>query len=163
MKASSSPAKKPRKGKAARRQSKQRREDSNEEAQASKEASEQGHSGHSHGVHPVHQVALSYGLDESVAQALVAGGITSFFPVQELAVPPILFGSYGEWGLSQDVCVSAPTGSGKTLIYVAVTLQAVCLRVVPALVSGAKALVPSADLTAPLETRAARPRDRPHA
>ena len=86
--------------------------------------------------HPVHQAALSYGLHSSVARALVAGGITTFFPVQELAVPPIICGSYGEWGLSPDVCVSAPTGSGKTLIYVCVTLQAVCRRVVPRLVSG---------------------------
>ena len=85
--------------------------------------------------HPVHKSALSYGLHSSVARALVAGGITTFFPVQELAVPPIICGSYGEWGLSPDVCVSAPTGSGKTLIYVCVTLQAVCRRVVPKLVS----------------------------
>ena len=67
-----------------------------------------------------------------------------FFPVQRRAIPLILRGLGATVSCSGDVCVSAPTGSGKTLCYVLPIVEALCGRVVPRL--RALVVLPSRDL-----------------
>lgn len=50
-------------------------------------------------------------------QNLGAKGIDSFFPVQQEVIPLLLRQNSSRCIIPQDICVSAPTGSGKTLSY----------------------------------------------
>lgn len=55
---------------------------------------------------------------------LINEGVTHFFPVQEQVIPFILKEHklpYPLW--PHDICVSAPTGSGKTLTFVLPVIQ----------------------------------------
>ncbi|XP_062854692.1 ATP-dependent RNA helicase DDX51 [Trichomycterus rosablanca] len=67
---------------------------------------------------------------------LEANGIQSFFPVQAEVIPAILESVnsgllIGRGGYRpRDMCVSAPTGSGKTLVFVIPVVQALMTRVV---------------------------------
>ncbi|MCH9816346.1 MAG: DEAD/DEAH box helicase, partial [Actinomycetia bacterium] len=49
------------------------------------------------------------GLPDAVVSALAKRGLTTAFPIQEMALPPALAG--------KDVSGRAPTGSGKTLAF----------------------------------------------
>jgi superfamily II DNA/RNA helicase len=63
------------------------------------------------------RAALLYALDDTLVNNLSSNNIHSFFPVQEM-IFPLLFGMQeGECVFKRDICVSAPTGSGKTLSY----------------------------------------------
>ncbi|XP_038126436.1 ATP-dependent RNA helicase DDX51 [Cyprinodon tularosa] len=79
--------------------------------------------------------ALS-GLSAQLLNKLEANGIQSFFPVQAEVIPAILDGAkhgllMGRGGhRPRDICVSAPTGSGKTLSFVIPVIQALMERVV---------------------------------
>jgi ATP-dependent RNA helicase DDX51/DBP6 len=67
--------------------------------------------------------AESWRLDSALVSALATAGVSSFFPVQAEVIPYLLAGlDDAQLG---DVCVSAPTGSGKTLVYVLPILHAV--------------------------------------
>eukprot|EP00056_Hartaetosiga_gracilis_P004881 m.78820 g.78820 ORF g.78820 m.78820 type:complete len:614 (-) comp11970_c0_seq2:1996-3837(-) len=59
-------------------------------------------------------------------------GFHHVFPLQQHVVPHILLQSKSVYH-GGDVCVSAPTGSGKTLTYVIPILNSLCQRVVPRL------------------------------
>ena len=66
-----------------------------------------------------------WGLHEALVHAATCRGMKGFFPIQRKAVPFIMRGDAS--GLGGDIYVSAPTGSGKTLVYVLPILQ-LCLN-----------------------------------
>ncbi|CAG5118232.1 unnamed protein product [Candidula unifasciata] len=76
-------------------------------------------------------------LDPNLTQKLKDNGVEKCFPVQWAVIPELLaqckYGVYaGDAGFRQrDVCISAPTGSGKTLTFVLPIIQALQDRVVP--------------------------------
>ncbi|KAH9496850.1 ATP-dependent RNA helicase ddx51 [Bulinus truncatus] len=90
------------------------------------------------------------GLDQSLINKLKDNGIELCFPVQRTVIPEILAqsscGVYaGDAGYRpRDVCISAPTGSGKTLTFVLPIIQALQNRVVPHV--RALAILPVRDL-----------------
>ncbi|CAM9955198.1 unnamed protein product, partial [Phaeothamnion confervicola] len=90
------------------------------------------------------EVAAEWGLHPQLTARLCADGIRHFFPVQVRAVPDIFSTDRHAHALSRDMCVAAPTGSGKTLVYVLGVLQGLMRRRVPRL--RALVLLPSRDL-----------------
>ena len=96
---------------------------------------------------------LDFGLSEKTLKALSKNGITSLFPVQMATIPVLLrqkqkssSGSsslFRSWG-SGDLCVAAPTGSGKTLSFVLPILEQLRDRVVTRL--RAIVILPTRDL-----------------
>ncbi len=61
--------------------------------------------------------AVKWGLDPLLVEHLQSVNIQYFFPIQRSILPHILASR------KNDVCISAPTGSGKTLVYVLAVLQ----------------------------------------
>ena len=82
--------------------------------------------------------ASALSLHPHLVQRLQHHGITELFPVQAAAIPVILSQP------DRDVCVSSPTGSGKTLIYILPILHVLSSRRVLRL--RCLVLVPSRDL-----------------
>ncbi|XP_066465915.1 ATP-dependent RNA helicase DDX51 [Tiliqua scincoides] len=76
------------------------------------------------------------GIHPKLVKKLQANGIESWFPVQAEVIPAILKSASngflaGRGGYQpSDICVSAPTGSGKTLSFVIPVVQALLGRVV---------------------------------
>ncbi|XP_077691274.1 ATP-dependent RNA helicase DDX51 isoform X2 [Eretmochelys imbricata] len=76
------------------------------------------------------------GIHPKLLKKLQMNGIESFFPVQGEVIPAILESAssgllVGRGGCQpSDICVSAPTGSGKTLSFVIPVVQALLQRVV---------------------------------
>lgn len=70
---------------------------------------------------------ISY-IDEMIRNKLKKLGITLYFPIQSRVIPLIYNAAFqkGIHIFPQDILVSAPTGSGKTLTYVLPLLE-VCL------------------------------------
>lgn len=68
--------------------------------------------------------ASSWGLHPSLCSRITKIGLREFFPVQREALPVLLSASRGSCPVLGDVCVSAPTGSGKTLVYALPILDA---------------------------------------
>lgn len=89
----------------------------------------------------VDKLAQQWRLDERVTRTLDELKIRSFFPVQAVAIPKILASDSDR---VTDICISAPTGSGKTLTYVVPIVQ----RLLPRVVCRVRALIvlPSRDL-----------------
>ncbi len=90
------------------------------------------------------QDAREWGIDPSIVSALQANGFSKFFPIQRCALPLVLRGDSRVSGLHEDVCVSAPTGSGKTMVYAVAAVQALINRVIPRL--RALIILPARDL-----------------
>ncbi len=86
------------------------------------------------------------GLDPSLVNCLKSNGVKYFFPVQRQVIPKLLDSPRYQFYRPPDLCVSAPTGSGKTLSFVLPIVQALKGRIVPQV----KALVilPVQDLAA---------------
>jgi ATP-dependent RNA helicase DDX51/DBP6 len=59
----------------------------------------------------------SHCLEDLVLENLAGAGIQQFFPVQRDVIPILLAQNAAHCIEPQDICVSAPTGSGKTLSY----------------------------------------------
>ncbi|KAF0697798.1 Aste57867_11541 [Aphanomyces stellatus] len=78
-------------------------------------------------------------LDPQVCRNLETIGIHSFFPIQHVTIPKIMATGY-----TKDLCINAPTGSGKTMVYVLPIVQRLVTRVVRRL--RAVVIVPSRDL-----------------
>ncbi|KAL4125534.1 hypothetical protein PRIC2_009117 [Phytophthora ramorum] len=89
----------------------------------------------------VAKLAEQWCLAPEVCATLAELKIRSFFPVQAVAIPKLLASDSDR---VTDICISAPTGSGKTLTYVVPIVQ----RLLPRVVCRVRALIvlPSRDL-----------------
>ncbi|CAM9639462.1 unnamed protein product [Ectocarpus sp. 4 AP-2014] len=96
------------------------------------------------GLRPMEEVAEEWGLDPRLTEILRREGVKHFFPIQVRVVPDIVATERHSHVQSRDICVSAPTGSGKTLVFVLGVLQALIRRRVVRL--RALVLLPSRDL-----------------
>ncbi|DAZ99777.1 TPA: hypothetical protein N0F65_001286 [Lagenidium giganteum] len=94
-----------------------------------------------HEKYGVKKLAQQWQLQPAVCDTLQAMQIESFFPVQAAAIPKILDQTHDRMC---DICINAPTGSGKTLVYVVPIIQ----RLLPRVVCRVRALIvlPSRDL-----------------
>jgi ATP-dependent RNA helicase DDX51/DBP6 len=92
----------------------------------------------------VEEDAKVWSIDSRIVEGLKQNNIKHFFSIQRKSLPFILRGDENRTGKHEDVCVSAPTGSGKTLIFVISTLQMLLDRVLTRL--RALVVLPSRDL-----------------
>ncbi|CAM9790880.1 unnamed protein product [Scytosiphon promiscuus] len=102
------------------------------------------------GLRPMEEVAEEWGLDARLSETLREEGVKHFFPIQVRVVPDIVATERHSHVQSRDICVSAPTGSGKTLVFVLGVLQALIRRRVVRL--RALVLLPSRDLAMQVHT-----------
>ena len=65
----------------------------------------------------------SWELDDLIVKNLIEDGIDNFFPVQRMVIPQLLRNNGRLCVQPRDMCVSAPTGSGKTIAYAVPILQ----------------------------------------
>ncbi|KAJ0401224.1 hypothetical protein ATCC90586_001040 [Pythium insidiosum] len=89
----------------------------------------------------VPKLAAQWRLSAEVVDTLSRMKIRSFFPVQAVAIPKLLDQTNDR---ITDICINAPTGSGKTLVYILPIVQ----RLLPRVVCRLRALIvlPSRDL-----------------
>uniref|UniRef100_K3W7F1 ATP-dependent RNA helicase n=1 Tax=Globisporangium ultimum (strain ATCC 200006 / CBS 805.95 / DAOM BR144) TaxID=431595 RepID=K3W7F1_GLOUD len=73
------------------------------------------------------KLSAQWRLAPEVSATLRGMNIHAFFPVQAVAIPKILDKSNDR---ITDICISAPTGSGKTLVYIVPIVQRLITRVV---------------------------------
>ncbi|KAM4711604.1 ATP-dependent RNA helicase DDX51 [Anableps anableps] len=81
-------------------------------------------------------ISSAFGVSAQLLKKLETNGIQHFFPVQAEVIPAILEGA--QYGLligrggyrPRDICVSSPTGSGKTLSFVIPVIQVLMERTV---------------------------------
>jgi ATP-dependent RNA helicase DDX51/DBP6 len=66
----------------------------------------------------IEQAARGWKLAPFLVENLRRDGFQNFFPIQALAIPDVIASERHLHVRSQDVCITAPTGSGKTLSYV---------------------------------------------
>jgi ATP-dependent RNA helicase DDX51/DBP6 len=93
---------------------------------------------------PLDQVADVWQLAPFLRDNLRRDGFAHFFPIQALVIPNVLSSERHPYLRAPDVCLTAPTGSGKTLGYVLPVLQALAGRRVGRL--RALVVLPSRDL-----------------
>jgi ATP-dependent RNA helicase DDX51/DBP6 len=90
------------------------------------------------------------GLHANLVKKLEKQGVEHFFPVQKSVIPAVLSSweknsPFGRGGfLPQDICVCAPTGSGKTLSYVLPVIELLRQHTLQSL--EALVIVPTKDL-----------------
>jgi ATP-dependent RNA helicase DDX51/DBP6 len=77
------------------------------------------------------QGAKDWGLSKEIVDNLEKAGIEEFFPVQKAVIPLLLFSNVYSCVIPHDVCVSAPTGSGKTLSYAIPIIQTLIAGTLP--------------------------------
>lgn len=74
----------------------------------------------------IEEAAKEWELDYRLVNQLQSDGITHFFPIQRQVIPAILNGErWSIGGNPGDICVSSPTGSGKTLTYILPIVQVI--------------------------------------
>ena len=74
----------------------------------------------------VQDSVASWGLRAELAKNLLDEGIHEYFPVQRLVCPFIIRQSASLCIYPKDMCVSAPTGSGKTISYALPIINTLC-------------------------------------
>jgi len=92
----------------------------------------------------VTEAIRAWSLNENLAKNLASTGVESFFPVQVDVIPKLLQQNANQCIEPQDICVSAPTGSGKTLSYAVPIVNTLLLDDSPRL--RALILLPSREL-----------------
>lgn len=65
----------------------------------------------------VDEFASAWDLNGNLVENLKRSGIQEFFPIQQQVIPALLRQNKFAFITPRDICVSAPTGSGKTLSY----------------------------------------------
>jgi ATP-dependent RNA helicase DDX51/DBP6 len=93
---------------------------------------------------PIQQAATGWRIAPFLVQNLERDGFDSFFPIQALVIPDVIASERHAHIRAQDICVTAPTGSGKTLSYVLPILNSLAGRQVRRL--RALVVLPSRDL-----------------
>lgn len=93
---------------------------------------------------PICDAAEKWGLAPFLVENLRREGFEKFFPIQALVIPDSITSAMNSHIQARDLCVTAPTGSGKTLSYVLPVLNALASRVVRRL--RALVVLPSRDL-----------------
>jgi len=91
-----------------------------------------------------------WGVSPVLIENLTSMGITGFFPVQRSVIPSVIKSHSLQYMQPRDLCVSAPTGSGKTIAYSLPILQTLLGREVVRL--RALILLPSRDLAMQVHT-----------
>ena len=71
---------------------------------------------------------IDWELNSLLADNLIEDGVESFFPVQRIVIPQLLRNNSRLCVQPRDMCVSAPTGSGKTIAYAVPILQSLMNR-----------------------------------
>ena len=79
---------------------------------------------------PMDQVARAWELAPFLCENLKRDGFESFFPIQAMVIPEVITLERHPYLRAQDVCITAPTGSGKSLAYVLPILNALAHRTV---------------------------------
>jgi len=92
----------------------------------------------------VSEATEKWGLDVRLAKNLEQDNIINFFPVQCAVIPALIRSSSEACIFPRDLCVSAPTGSGKTIAYALPIVQFLSMRTQPRL--SAVIILPSREL-----------------
>jgi len=77
---------------------------------------------------PIDEAARGWKMAAFLVENLKRQGFEHFFPIQALAIPDVLASERHAHVRARDVCVTAPTGSGKTLSYVLPILNALASK-----------------------------------
>jgi superfamily II RNA helicase len=93
---------------------------------------------------PIREVAKLWKLAPFLVHNLEEDEYDTFFPIQALVIPDVIASERHSHIRNRDVCVSAPTGSGKTLSFVLPVLNSLAGRRVKRL--RALVVLPSRDL-----------------
>eukprot|EP00978_Attheya_sp_CCMP212_P017740 scaffold47753_cov58-Attheya_sp.AAC.8 len=93
---------------------------------------------------PIDKAASLWKLAPFLVENLKRDGYEHFFPIQSLVIPDVIASERHAHLRARDVCVSAPTGSGKSLAFVLPVLNSLSKRVVRRL--RALVVLPSRDL-----------------
>lgn len=93
---------------------------------------------------PIEEAAAVWDLAPFLIANLKRDGYESFFPIQSLVIPDVITSERHAHIRARDICVAAPTGSGKTLSFVLPVLNALSKRIVRRL--RALVVLPSRDL-----------------
>lgn len=94
---------------------------------------------------PIEQAAKGWKLAPFLFDNLKRDGFDHFFPIQALAIPDVISSERNAHVRAQDICVTAPTGSGKTLSYVLPILNSLAAKSGPRRLR-ALVVLPSRDL-----------------
>lgn len=93
---------------------------------------------------PIRDAAKIWNLAPFLVDNLERDKYTNFFPIQSLVIPDVISSERHSQMRVRDVCISSPTGSGKTLSFVIPVLNALSSRIVCRL--RALVVLPSRDL-----------------
>jgi ATP-dependent RNA helicase DDX51/DBP6 len=94
---------------------------------------------------PLDKAAEGWKLAQFLVDNLRRDGFEHFFPIQALVIPDVIASERLSYVRAQDICITAPTGSGKTLSYVLPILNALANKGGPRRLR-ALVVLPSRDL-----------------
>lgn len=93
---------------------------------------------------PIQEAAKEWNLAGFLVENLQREGFSNFFPIQALVIPDVIASERYSYIRAQDICVAAPTGSGKSLAFVLPILNSLAGRKIKRL--RALVVLPSRDL-----------------